>query len=178
MPSEKVLERKKQVVQELSESIKSAKSIVFADYRGLTVEQDTELRSALRKAGVEYKVVKNTLTKLAANENGLNDLEPHFNGPTSMAFSDQDVIAPAKVMVEYAKKYEKLELKAGVIEGNIFDVKGIEAIASLPSKEELLAKAMGSLMSPITGLVNVLNGNIRGLVIALNAIAEKQAANA
>jgi len=178
VPSEKVLERKKQVVQELSESIKSAKSIVFADYRGLTVEQDTELRSALRKAGVEYKVVKNTLTKLAANENGLNDLEPHFNGPTSMAFSDQDVIAPAKVMVEYAKKYEKLELKAGVIEGNIFDVKGIEAIASLPSKEELLAKAMGSLMSPITGLVNVLNGNIRGLVIALNAIAEKQAANA
>ncbi|NLF43355.1 MAG: 50S ribosomal protein L10 [Bacteroidales bacterium] len=178
MPSEKVLERKKQVVQELSESIKSAKSIVFADYRGLTVEQDTELRSALRKAGVEYKVVKNTLTKLAANENGLNDLEPHFNGPTSMAFSDQDVIAPAKVMVEYAKKYEKLELKAGVIEGNIFDVKGIEAIASLPSKEELLAKAMGSLMSPITGLVNVLNGNIRGLVIALNAIAEQKAANA
>jgi large subunit ribosomal protein L10 len=178
VPSEKILERKKQVVQELSEEIKSAKSIVFADYRGLTVEQDTELRSALRKAGVDYKVVKNTLTKLAANENGLNDLEPHFNGPTSMAYSDQDVIAPAKVMVEYSKKYGKLEIKAGVIEGQIFDVKGIEAIASLPTKEELLAKALGSLKSPITGLVNVLNGNIRGLVIALNAIAEQKAANA
>jgi large subunit ribosomal protein L10 len=178
VPSEKILEGKKQVVKELSEKIKSSKSIVFADYRGLTVEQDTELRTALRKAGVDYKVVKNTLTKLAANENGLNDLEPHFNGPTSMASSDEDSIAPAMVMVEFAKKYEKLELKVGVIEGKILDVKGIEAIASLPSKEELLAKALGSLKSPITGLVNVLNGNIRGLVIALNAIAEKQAANA
>ena len=94
MPSEKILEGKKQVVKELSEKIKSSKSIVFADYRGLTVEQDTELRTALRKAGVDYKVVKNTLTKLAANENGLNDLEPHFNGPTSMASSDEDIIAP------------------------------------------------------------------------------------
>jgi large subunit ribosomal protein L10 len=178
VPSEKILESKKQVVKELSESIKSAKTIVFADYRGLTVEQDTELRSALRKAGVEYKVVKNTLTKLAAKENGLDDLEPHFNGSTSMAFSSEDVVAPAKVMVEYAKKFEQLELKVGVVEGKVFDVKGIEAIASLPSKEELLAKALGSLKSPINGLVNVLNGNIRGLVIALNAIAEKQAANA
>ena len=93
-----------------------------------------------------------------------------------MAYSDQDVIAPAKVMVEYSKKYGKLEIKAGVIEGQIFDVKGIEAIASLPTKEELLAKALGSLKSPITGLVNVLNGNIRGLVIALNAIAEQKQA--
>ncbi|HHV30266.1 50S ribosomal protein L10 [Acetivibrio mesophilus] len=175
MPSEKILQQKKEVVEQLTEKIKSAKSIVFADYRGLTVEQDTELRNALRKAGVEYKVVKNTLTKFAAKENGLEELEPHFNGPTSMALSSEDAVAPAKILVEYAKKYEKLELKVGVIEGKVFDVKSLEAVAALPPKEELIAKALGGLKSPIAGLVNVLNGNIRGLVIALNAIAEQKA---
>jgi len=175
VPSEKILQQKKEVVEQLTEKIKSAKSIVFADYRGLTVEQDTELRNALRKAGVEYKVVKNTLTKFAAKENGLEELEPHFNGPTSMALSSEDAVAPAKILVEYAKKYEKLELKVGVIEGKVFDVKSLEAVAALPPKEELIAKALGGLKSPIAGLVNVLNGNIRGLVIALNAIAEQKA---
>ncbi|ABN53921.1 MAG TPA: 50S ribosomal protein L10 [Hungateiclostridium thermocellum] len=174
MPSEKVLQQKKEIVRQLSENMKSAKTIVFADYRGLTVEQDTELRNKLRKAGVEYKVVKNTLTKLAAKENGLEELEPYFNGPTSMAFSDKDVVAPAKIMVEYAEKYENLELKVGVVEGKVCDLKTLKAIAALPPKEELVAKALGSLKSPIAGLVNVLNGNIRGLVIALNAIAEKK----
>lgn len=175
MPSDKILAKKKEIVSQLSEQIKNAKTIVFADYRGLTVEQDTELRNALRKAGVQYNVVKNTLTKLAANENGLNELEPHFNGPTAMAVSNDDVVAPAKILAEYAKKYDKLQIKAGVVEGKIFDEAQIKALASLPSKEELLAKALGSMKAPITGFVNVLNGNIRGLVVALNAIAEKQA---
>jgi large subunit ribosomal protein L10 len=175
VPSDKILAQKKGIVKELSEKIQAAKTIVFVDYRGLTVQQDTELRNALRKAGVDYKVVKNTLTKFAANENGLNELDPHFNGPTAMALSDTDVIAPAKVMAEYAKKYEKLEIKAGVVEGKVFDVEAIKALAALPSKEELIAKALGSMKAPINGLVNVLNGNIRGLVIALNAIAEKKA---
>lgn len=175
MPSDKILAKKKEIVSQLSEQIKNAKTIVFADYRGLTVEQDTELRNALRKAGVQYNVVKNTLTKLAANENGLNELEPHFNGPTAMAVSNDDVVAPAKILAEYAKKYDKLQIKAGVVEGKIFDEAQIKVLASLPSKEELLAKALGSMKAPITGFVNVLNGNIRGLVVALNAIAEKQA---
>ena len=178
VPSEKTLEKKKNIVSELSEKIKNATAIVFADYRGLTVEQDTELRNALRKAGVEYSVVKNTLTKLAANENGLNELEPHFNGPTSMAITTGDVVAPAKILTEFSKKYENLQIKVGVVEGKIFDAKAINALASLPPKEELLAKALGSMKSPMAGFVNVLNGNIRGLVIALNAIAEKQQANA
>ncbi|NLD46602.1 MAG: 50S ribosomal protein L10 [Clostridiaceae bacterium] len=175
MPSKKVLEQKKDIVKELTEKIKSAKTIVFADYRGLTVEQDTELRNALRKAGVEYKVVKNTLTRFAARENGINELDPHFNGPTAMASSSTDVIAPAKVMAEFAKKYDKLEIKAGVVEGKVFDSEAIKALAALPPKEELIAKALGSMKAPITGLVNVLNGNIRGLVIALNAISEQKA---
>lgn len=174
MPSEKTLNQKKEVVKELSDKIKSAKTVVFADYRGLTVEQDTELRNALRKAGVEYKVVKNTLTKLAANENGINELDSYFNGPTAMASSTSDLIAPAKILVEYAKKYEKLELKVGLVEGAVLDVKGLEALAALPSKEELVAKVLGSLNAPISGFVNVLNGNLRGLAVALNAIAEKK----
>lgn len=175
MPSSKILEQKKQVVQELTEKVKSAQSIVLADYRGLTVEQDTALRNALRAAGVEYKVVKNTLTSLAMKANGLEGLDSYLNGPTAMAISSTDAVAPAKVLSEYAKKYEKLELKAGVVEGNVIDVNGIKALAELPSREVLISKMLGSFNAPITGLVNVLNGNIRGLVVALNAIAEQKA---
>lgn len=175
MPSNKILEQKKVIVKDLSEKIKSAKTVVFADYRGLTVEQDTELRNALRKAGVEYRVVKNTLTRFAANENGFGELDEHFNGPTAMALSNTDVIAPAKILAEYSKKYQKLQIKAGVVEGQVFDSEGIKALAALPPKEELIAKALGSMKAPITGFVNVLNANIRGLVIALNAISEQKA---
>lgn len=176
MPSKLVLSQKQDVVSELSQKIKSAKSIVFADYRGLTVEQDTELRNALRKAGVDYKVVKNTLTRFAANENNLQDLDGYLNGPTAMAVSDSDPVAPAKVLSEFAKKYDKLELKAGVVEGRVIDVEGIKALAELPSREVLIAKVLGGFNAPITGFVNVLNGNIRGLVVALNAIAEQKGA--
>jgi len=175
LPSEKTLQSKQQIVKELSQKIKDAKAMVFVDYRGLTVEQDTEMRAALRKAGVEYRVVKNTLTRFAAKENGLEELTPYLNGPTSVALSSTDPVAPAKVIAEYAKKYEALELKVGVVEGKIIDVKGINALAELPSREVLIAKVLGGFNAPISGLVNVLNGNIRGLVVALNAIAEKKA---
>lgn len=175
MPSNKVLEQKKQVVKELSEKVKAAQSFILADYRGLTVEQDTEMRNALRKAGVEYKVVKNTLTGLAMKENGLGELESFLDGPTSMAMSSTDAIAPAKVLSQFAKKFEKLEIKVGVVEGKVIDINGIKALAELPSREELVAKVLGSLNAPISGFVNVLNGNMRGLVVALNAIAEQKA---
>jgi len=175
LPSNKVLEQKKEVVQKLSEKIKSAQSIVLADYRGLTVEQDTALRNALRAAGVDYRVVKNTLTSLAMKANGLEELEGFLNGPTAMAISTTDAVAPAKILSEYAKKFEKLELKAGMVEGKIIDVEGIKALAELPSREVLIARVLGSLNSPITGFVNVLNANLRGLVVALNAIAEQKA---
>jgi large subunit ribosomal protein L10 len=175
MPSEKTLQQKQAVVQEISEKIKGAKAIVLADYRGLTVEQDTELRNALRKAEVEYKVVKNTMTRFAAKENGLDDLSQFLSGPTAMALSDKDPVAPAKVLAEFAKKFEKLELKVGVVEGSIIDVNGIKALAELPSREVLIARVLGSFNAPIAGFVNVLNGNIRGLVVALNAIAEQKA---
>ena len=175
MPSEKILQLKKETVKELSEKVKAAKSMVLADYRGLTVEQDTALRSALRKAGVEYKVVKNTLTRFAMKENGFDGLDSYLSGPTALAISDSDPVAPAKVLSEFAKKYEKLELKAGIVEGKIIDVDGIKALAELPPREVLIARVLGGFNAPISGLVNVLNGNIRGLVVALNAIAEKKA---
>ncbi|AEY64622.1 MULTISPECIES: 50S ribosomal protein L10 [Eubacteriales] len=174
MPSNKILEQKKQVVTDLTEKIKSAQSIVLADYRGLTVEQDTELRNALRKAGVEYKVVKNTLTSLAMKESGI-ELDDFLTGPTAMAISSSDAVAPAKVLSEFAKKFDKLELKVGVVEGKVIDLEGVKALAELPSREVLIAKVLGGFNAPISGFVNVLNGNMRGLVVALNAIAEQKA---
>ncbi len=175
MPSQKVLERKKQAVSELSGKIKEAKAFILADYRGLTVQQDTELRKALREADVEYKVVKNSLVRLAMEENGLDAITPFLEGPTSIALSNTDPVAPAKVLSEYAKKFEKLELKVGVVEGKVIDINGIKALADLPPREVLIAKVLGGFNAPISGLVNVLIGNIRGLVVALNAIAEKKA---
>lgn len=164
MPSNKILEQKKAVVSQLTEKVKAAQSIVLADYRGLTVEQDTALRNALRAAGVEYKVVKNTLTSFAMKENGLEGLDPYLNGPTAMAISSTDVVAPAKVLAEFAKKFEKLEIKAGVVEGKVVDVDVIKALAELPSREVLIARLLGSLNAPMTKLA-----------VALNAIAEQKA---
>jgi large subunit ribosomal protein L10 len=174
MPSEKILEKKKEIVKGLVEKLSSAKGVVIADFRGLTVEQDTEMRRALRDANVEYKVVKNSLTRFAVNEIGLKDLETYLVGPTSMAFSDTDPVTPAKIMNEYAEKFSKLEIKAGVVEGEIIGIDEIKSLANLPSKETLIAKVLGGLNSPITGFVYVLNANIQGLVVALSKIAEKK----
>lgn len=171
MPSQKILEGKKEEVKKLSAKIKSAKSIVFVNYRGLTVEQDTELRRALREAGVDYTVVKNTLTRFAVKENSLGGLEKYLTGPTSMAIHNEDPIAPAKVLFEYARKYTNFELKAGVVEGRVIDADEVKTLATLPSRKQLIARVLAGFNTPIAGLVNVLNGNIRGLVVALNAIA-------
>lgn len=173
MPSEKILEQKKEVVNSLSQIIKDANGIVLADYRGLTVEQDTQLRNALRKAGIEYRVVKNTMTRFAMKENGLEDISPYLNGPTAMALSS-DPTAPAKLLSEYAKKFDKLQIKAGVVEGKVIDLDGVKALADLPSREVLIARVLGGFNAPITGLVNVLSANIRGLAVALNAILEQK----
>jgi len=163
MPSESVLQKKKEQVSELAQKFKEAKSIILADYRGLTVEQDTKLRKELREAGVEYKVVKNSILSFAARESNLEGLLDYFKGPTAVAISTTDEVTPSKILDKYAKEFEKLELKAGVVEGKVIDVAGIKELASTPTREELLAKLIGSLQSPLYGLA-----------IALNAIAEKQ----
>jgi len=178
MPSEKTLELKKAKVVELSQKLKEAKSFVLADYRGLTVEQDTQLRKAMREAGIEYTVVKNSIARFAIEENGYNALDEYLKGPTAIALSTHDTVAPSKVLSKYAKDYEKLDSTVGVGEGKIVDIEGITSIANLPSREELVARVVGGLSGPLYGIVNVLNANIRGLVVALNAIAEKKQAEA
>jgi len=178
MPSEKTLKLKEAKVEKLSEKIKEAKSFVLADYRGLTVEQDTRMRKALREAGIEYMVIKNSIARFAVKDNGYDQLDEFLKGPTSIAISMQDPVAPSKIMSKYAKEYEKLDLKAGVVEGKVVGIDTINSIAALPSREELVAKVVGGLAAPLYGIVSVLNANIRGLAVALNAIAEKKQAQA
>ena len=156
MPSQKILEEKKQIVSDLAEQLKSAVSGVLVDYCGLSVEQDTLLRNKLREAGVEYKVVKNNLTRFAAKEVGLDELDPILNGPTSLAISMTDEVAPAKVIAEFAKGNEQLEIKAGFLEGKVLSLDEVKTLAATPNREVLLAKLLGSLNAPASNLARTL----------------------
>ncbi len=175
MPSTQILEQKKQVVNEMVDKFKAASAGVFVDYRGLTVEEDTELRRKFREAGVEYKVVKNTLTSRAAKEVGLEALDPILNGPTALAMSVDNPVAPAKIIAEFAKKHEALEVKAGFMDGAVMSVAEVNVLAATPSREELLAKMMGSMKSPISGLVRLLNTIVEGGVEMADLAAKKAA---
>lgn len=156
MPSAKVLEQKQQIVSDLTEKLQTAVAGVLVDHRGLTVEEDTALRRELREAGVEYSVVKNTLTRFAAKNVGFDELDPILNGPTALALSFSDVVAPAKVLCGFAKKNEKLEIKSGFMDGKVISLDEIKALADTPSKEVLIAKIMGSLNAPVSKLVRTL----------------------
>ena len=151
------VELKQPIVQEISENIKDAQSVVVVNYLGLTVAEDTELRKQLREAGVVYKVYKNTMIRFAAKGTEFEALEPHLEGPTALAVSKEDATAPARVLAEFAKKADKLELKGGVVEGTYYDAAGIGVIASIPSRDVLLGRLLGSMQSPITNLARVLN---------------------
>lgn len=176
MPSEKILELKKQEVNELSEKLKSAASGVLVDYKGISVSDDTKLRAELRKAGVFYAVKKNSIIGRAAKEAGLEGLESMLSGSTAIALSESDLTAAAKVLAKFAEDHENFTIKGGFIEGKVASTAEINDLAKLPSKEVLLAKFLGGMNAPISGFVNVLNGNLRGLVVALNAIKEKKSA--
>lgn len=156
MPSASVLEQNKKVVADLVELLKSAQAGVLVDYRGITVEQDTQLRNKLREAGVEYKVVKNTLTRFAANEVGFQELDSSLHGPTALAISSTDPVAPAKVLSDFAKDVEAIEIKAGFLDGKVISLDEIKTLANTPSREVLIAKIMGSLNAPISKLVRTL----------------------
>ncbi len=157
------VELKQPIVAEISELLNGAASAVAVDYRGLTVAQDTELRKQLREAGVTYKVYKNTLIRRAAEGTDFAALDPHLEGPTAIAVSKEDATAPARILAEFAKKADKLEIKAGVVEGTYYDAKGMQTIATIPSREILLGRLLGSMQSPIANFARV-----------LNQIAEKQ----
>lgn len=178
MPSAKVLEQKKATVAGLIEKLKSAQAGVLVDYRGLTVSEDTELRRKLREANVEYSVVKNTLTRFAAKEVGLGELDEMLNGPTSLAFSDSDPVAPAKVISDFAKNNEKVEIKAGFLDGKVITLDEIKTLANTPSRDTLIAKIMGSLNAPISNLVRTLQALVDNGVEPAEINIEKAAEEA
>ena len=147
------LEMKKTVVAGIKEKFEKAQTVVLVDYRGLTVAEDTELRNQLRKAGVEYAVLKNTMISRAIEGMNVDEMHASLEGPTAVAFGYEDMIAPAKILSEFAKKSKKLTIKCGVCDGAYLNADGVEALASLPSKEVLIAKIMGSMMSSVSKFV-------------------------
>ena len=151
------VELKQPMVAEISEAIKDAQSVVLVDYRGLTVEQDTNLRKQLREAGVTYKVYKNTMMNFAFKGTDFEGLAPYLEGPSAVAISTEDATAPARILAKFAKDAKALEIKAGVVEGIVYDANGMQAIAQIPSREELISKLLGSLQSPITNFARVMN---------------------
>ena len=151
------VELKQPIVAEISEAIKDAQSVVLVDYRGLTVEQDTALRKQLREAGVTYKVYKNTMMNFAFKGTDFEGLAPYLEGPSAVAISTTDATAPARILAKFAKDAKALEIKAGVVEGTVYDATGMQAIAQIPSREELISKLLGSLQSPITNFARVMN---------------------
>ena len=157
MPNAKVLESKKAVVDALTSKVKEASSVVFVDYKGITVAQDTELRKQFREAGVDYAVVKNTLTNFAAKNAGY-DFSEVLNGTTAMASTTGDPIAPARIVCEFAKKNKNIvKLKGGFVEGSVMSVEQLQGFGELPSKDALVAQVLGTFLAPISSLAFVLD---------------------
>ena len=160
MPSKVILEQKQKAVAELAEQIKNSVSGVLVNYQGITVEDDTAMRKALREARVRYSVVKNTLTGRACEMVGYGDMKQYLNGMTAIAISENDAVAPAKVLKKFADKVESFQILAGYLDGAVIDEKTVMALADIPSKETLIAKFLGSIQSPLYGLAYALQGII------------------
>jgi large subunit ribosomal protein L10 len=167
---------KEQIVAELAEKLAAAKAAFLTDYRGINVDEANTLRGELLKTGVEYRVVKNTLLKLAVKGTEHECLNEHLNGPTSLTIVNDDPVAPAKVLSEFAKKVEAFELKVGVLDGQMLSIDDIKALADLPSREVLLAKMLGSINAPVSSFVGVLAAVNRSLVQVLAAIKDQKEA--
>lgn len=152
-----IREEKQAKVQVIKEKLDKAEAVVFADYRGLTVEEDTQLRRKFREAGIEYKVLKNSLTSIAAKEAGIEGLDSFLAGPTSFAFSYSDPTAPARILNDFAKDHKKLELKGGFVQGHIFNQDRIKELAAIPPREVLIAKLLGSFKAPVSNFAYLVN---------------------
>ena len=166
--------RKEAAVQDLRDRLAASQNLFLTDFAGLTVEEITKLRGELRKDGSTYAVVKNTLFKIAAGEEITGHLDAYLAGPTGIVFAGTDPVAPAKAIKQFGDEAKKLGIKAAYIDGKFVDAKQVLALAALPPKSELLARLVGSLASPLRGLVTVLSGNQSGLVRVLNAIREQK----
>ncbi len=165
----------KKMVAELSKKVADAKSIVFAEYHGLDANQISDLRKQLRESGGDMTVAKNTLVKLALKENGHNgEIEKELEGPVAAFFGNEDAIAPIKILAEFAKNFELPKIKVGLVDGRVATASEIDVLSKLPSREELLARVVGGLKSPLSGIVNVLGGSQRKIVTVLSAIADKK----
>ncbi|OEF96405.1 50S ribosomal protein L10 [Vulcanibacillus modesticaldus] len=158
-----VREEKQKLVADIAQKLKDSKSTIFTDYRGLDVAEVTELRKSLREAGVEYKVLKNTMVRRAAEQAELSDVNEFLTGPTAIAFSYEDLVSPAKILVDFAKEHEALEIKAGLLEGKLLSVDEVKALAALPSRDGLLSM-----------LLSVLQAPMRNMALAVKAVAEKE----
>lgn len=169
------IKEKELFVQQVAEKMETAKSMVIADYRGLNVEQVTELRKKLREAGVEYRVIKNTMTRLAARQVGIDGLDEILVGPNAIAFSMEDAVSAAKTLVDFAKDHVDLQIKAGILDKDLISSEKVEELAQIPPRDVLLSMVLRGFQGPISGLVNVLQGNIRNLVQVLSAIQEQKA---
>ncbi len=178
MPNMERRKQKEQVVAKIEERLKAAKLAIFADYRGMTVAQLTELRQQLRIEGVQTEVLKNTMMFFALKNCGYNpdDYEKTLFGPNLVITSEEDLVTPAKVLYEASKKYDNLNIKMGIVEGNIVEAASIRDLAELPPREVLIATVLGTMQAPITSFVRVLNANLTGLVRALDQVREKKEA--
>ena len=163
-------------VVEIKDRFNAAEAVIMADYRGLSVKEMQELRVKLREVGCEVKVYKNSLTEIAIRELALPNMDEFLQGPTAFVFIDADPVAPAKALTAFAKEHEALELKGGLVQNQVVSAASVKAIATLPSREELIAKLLGTMQNPLRGNVQVLAGPARAFVTALDAIAKQKAA--
>lgn len=169
------IEEKQLVVNEIKQRLDKATLVVFTDYRGLNVDEMTELRDKLRIPGVEVKVLKNTMLRFALTQSGNHDMADLINGPNAVIFSEDDPVAPAKILFDFAKVHKNLEIKSGLLEGQVIAPGKIKNLADLPSREVLVATVLGTMQAPITSFVRVLNANITGLAQVLEQIREQKA---
>ena len=167
---------KEQLVSEIKGRLNAAGSLLLVDYRGLTVKEMQELRNHLRAAGSELKVYKNSLADIAIRELALPSLDAYLAGPTAIIFTGEDPVAPAKALTTFAKTHKALELKGGLVENQVIDAEGLKAIATLPSREELIAKLLGTMLNPIIGFARVLNGPTEAFARTVQAVADQKAA--
>ncbi|MBO8158028.1 50S ribosomal protein L10 [Thermosyntropha sp.] len=171
------IEEKQKVVKEIEEKLQDATLVVFTDFKGLTVEEMTNLRGKLRMPGVQYKVLKNTMLRFALRNLGHEEVAEQIEGPNAVLFSKDDPAAPAKILYDFIKETKKLEVKGGILQGKPISADKVKNLADLPPREVLVAQVLGTMQAPIQGFVNVLNANITGLVRALDQIKEKKAAS-
>jgi large subunit ribosomal protein L10 len=167
---------KEAIIEETARLLSDAEALYVSDYRGLTVAQLTRLRAALRERGAELHVLKNTLTAIAAERAGRENVKELLTGPTAVAFCGEDLLGPAKTLSDYARANQALVVRGGVLQGSLLDADGVRLLASLPPREVLVGQVVGTMAAPLTGLVTVLQGTISGFVRALNQVAEQRAA--